>query len=149
VLLLLQALHREGVRYALVGGLAVSFHGILRMTEDADLFLDPREDNIEKLKKAMRSVWDDADIDDINAADFRGDYATIRYRPPAGEIIVDLISRLATAFQLEDIAWVDKVVDGVSVRLATPATLLKMKRDTLHERDRMDAADLREKFGLE
>ena len=40
------------------------------------------------------------------------------------------------------------MVEGVPVRVATPATLYRMKKDTLRPIDRADAAALREKFRL-
>lgn len=149
VLKLLQALHREGVNYVLVGGVAVIFHGILRATEDVDLFVEPTAENVERLKKAMRSVWDDGEIDNIRVEDLAGEYPTIRYGPPGEDLIVDLISRLGTAFQFADLVWETILVEGVPVRIATPETLVRMKRDTLRELDRKDAADLRGKFRLE
>lgn len=40
------------------------------------------------------------------------------------------------------------MVEGVAVRVATPATLYRMKKDTVRPIDRADAAALREKFGI-
>jgi hypothetical protein len=37
---------------------------------------------------------------------------------------------------------------GVRVRVATPATLVRMKQDTVRPRDQADAALLRERFNL-
>ena len=41
------------------------------------------------------------------------------------------------------------MVEGVSVRVATPRTLHRMKRDTVRPQDRLDADVLRARFGLE
>jgi len=40
-------------------------------------------------------------------------------------------------------------IEGVRVPVATPDTLYRMKKDTLRPIDRMDAAALRRRFGLE
>ena len=40
------------------------------------------------------------------------------------------------------------MVEGIKVPVATPATLYRMKKDTVRPIDRADAAALREKFGL-
>jgi hypothetical protein len=40
------------------------------------------------------------------------------------------------------------VIEGVPVRLATPSTLYRMKRDTVRPIDRADAAALRERFRI-
>jgi predicted nucleotidyltransferase len=42
VLALLRALEQEGVKYVLVGGVAVNLHGIARNTDDIDLFVSSR-----------------------------------------------------------------------------------------------------------
>src|SRR5258706_87012 len=74
---LLKALKREGVDYVLVGGVAVNLHGIVRATEDVDPFIRPSEDNVERLKRALRSLWDDPEIAQISARDFAGQPPTI------------------------------------------------------------------------
>ena len=61
----------------------------------------------------------------------------------------DLISRLGTAFGFEDLEAETVVLEGVQVRVATPRTLYRMKKDTVRPLDRADAQALREKFKLE
>jgi hypothetical protein len=40
------------------------------------------------------------------------------------------------------------VLDGVRIRVATPATLYRMKKDTVRPQDRLDAEVIRQQFGL-
>jgi hypothetical protein len=93
-LAVLRALEREGVDYATALGL----HGIVRATEDIDLFVRPQADNVERLRRALRSVWDDPDVEQITAEDLAGQYPTIRYGPPGEAFVIDLLSRLGSAF---------------------------------------------------
>lgn len=144
----LRALAREGVDYVLVGAVALGVHGIVRATEDVDLFIRPDGENVERLKRALRSVWDDPDIAGITADDLAGEYSTVRYGPPGEGFVIDLLSRLGSAFAFEDLESEMVSVEGVPARVATPATLYRMKRGTLRPIDRADAAALREKFGL-
>jgi len=144
----LRALAREGVDYVLVGAVALGVHGIVRATEDVDLFIRPDGENVERLKRALRSVWDDPDIAGITADDLAGEYPTVRYGPPGEGFVIDLLSRLGSAFAFEDLESEMVSVEGVPARVATPATLYRMKRGTLRPIDRADAAALREKFGL-
>ena len=148
-LAVLRALEREGVDYALVGATALGLHGIVRATEDIDLFVRPQADNVERLRRALRAVWDDPDVEQITAEDLAGQYPTIRYGPPGEAFVIDLLSRLGSAFRFEDLEVETLTIEGVAVRVATPATLYRMKKDTLRPIDRADAAALREKFGLE
>lgn len=148
-LAVIRAFEREGVEYVLVGGVAVNVHGIVRTTEDVDFFVRPTADNVERIRAALRSLWDDPDIDQITADDLAGSYPTIRYGPPDGTIIVDLLAGLGTAFRFEDLEGERRAFGGVTVNVATPSTLIRMKEGTLRPRDRADAALLRERFGLE
>lgn len=148
-LLLLRALEQRQVAYVLIGGVALNLHGIVRATEDIDLFIRPDEENVEGLRQALRAVWTDPDIAEITAADLAGDYPTIRYGPPGEEFVIDFLSRLGEVFQFADIEAESVEVEGVHVRLATPAMLYRMKRDTVRPIDRADALALREKFNLQ
>ena len=147
-LAVLRALERERVDYALVGATALGLHGIVRATEDMDLFVRPTSDNIERLRRALRSVWDDPDIDQITLEVLAGEFPTIRYGPPGENFVIDLLSRLGSAFNFEDIETQVAMVEGIEVPVATPATLYRMKKDTVRPIDRADAAALREKFRL-
>ena len=148
-LLLLRQLEQHQVDYVLIGGVALSLHGLVRATEDIDLFVRPDEDNIACLRRALRAVWADPDIEQITAQDLAGEYPTVRYGPPGEEFVIDFLSRLGSAFQFTDIEAETIEIEGVRVRLATPAMLYRMKRGTLRPIDRADAAALREKFDLE
>ncbi len=149
LLRLLRALYEHDVEYVLVGGAAINLHGIIRATEDVDLFVRPSEENVARLRRALESLWEDAEIQGITAADLSGRYPTIRYGPPQGDLVIDLLSRLGTAFDFDAIAWETVDVEGIPVRLATPETLYRMKRGTLRDVDRADAEALRRLFGLE
>jgi hypothetical protein len=50
------ALEARGVRYALVGGVAVNLHGIPRMTYDVDLMVDMTASNLDACERALRDV---------------------------------------------------------------------------------------------
>ncbi|MBM3227101.1 MAG: nucleotidyl transferase AbiEii/AbiGii toxin family protein, partial [Candidatus Tectomicrobia bacterium] len=145
---LLHALQQHQVDYVLIGGVALNLHGIVRTTEDIDVFVRPEAENIARLQQALRSLWDDPDIDQITAAELAGEYPIIRYGPPGETFVIDVLSRLGTAFRFEDIAAETVQYAGIQVRVATPAMLYRMKRDTLRPINRADAAALRRRFLL-
>ena len=145
---LIRALNEEGVQYVLFGGQAVNLHGIPRFTEDIDLFVAPTTENVDRLRRALRHVWQDPAIDQIVAEDLAGDYAVVRYGTPDG-FNVDLVSKIGEMFRFEDMESEEVDVGGFAARIATPQMLYRMKRDTLRPIDRADAADLKTKFGLE
>lgn len=145
---LLTALAAEQVEYVLFGGQAVNLHGILRFTEDVDLFVAATPANIARLRRALHRVWDDPSIEEIRAEDLAGAYAVVRYGSP-DDFYIDLVSRLGEAYGFDDIEWEWVERGGIRVRLATPRMLYRMKKGTVRPVDRADAADLKAKFGLD
>lgn len=145
---ILKALDKEQVRYVLVGGVAINFHGLARATRDIDLFVETSEDNIARLKRALYSVFRDPAIEDIHASDLAGEYPTIRYGPPKGDMLIDLLGRLGEAFCFEDLKAQEIIIDGIRVQLATPTTLYRMKKDTIRLQDRHDAQALKYRFDI-
>jgi len=144
----LAALEREGVRYVVFGAVAMNFHGLARFTEDLDLFIAPDRDNIERLKRALRSVFGDPHIDEITSDDLLGEYPAIQYVPPEGTFHIDILVRLGEAFRFEDLAADRMTFEDLTVSVATPATLYRMKRDTVRLKDKADADMLKQRFGL-
>jgi hypothetical protein len=145
----LAALEREGVRYAVFGGLAMAAHGLDRATRDLDLFLSPDEANVARLRRALHAVYDDPSIDEITAADLAGDYPAIQYGPPGVPFTIDIVSRLGEAFAFGDLDVERVRIGQLEVAVVTPRTLYSMKRDTVRPRDADDAARLRRAFRLE
>ena len=147
---ILAALGREGVDYVLVGSVAMAAQGLVRATRDLDLFVAPAPSNVERLKKALKSLYaDDASVDEISVDDLAGQYPAIRYAPPQGDYYIDILSRLGEAFRYEEIEREEVTLDGVCVQVATPRMLFRMKKDTVRPQDRLDAEALRQAFGLE
>lgn len=146
---ILAAFEREGVRYVLVGSMAMAAQGIVRATRDADFFVAPDEQNVERLRRALRSLFDDdPNVDEITAADLGGDYPAVEYTPPHGRYSMDILSRLGEAFRYEELEAEEVIVEGVRARVATPRMLYRMKKDTVRPQDRMDAETIRTRFGL-
>jgi hypothetical protein len=149
VVRVLEALEREGVKYAVFGAVAVNIHGLPRFTEDLDIFVAPERENIESLKRALRSVFADPHIEEISADDLLGEYPAIQYVPPEGAFYIDILTRLGEMFRYEDLTTLRMPFEGLLVTVVSPETLYRMKKDTVRPKDRMDAEALRRKFNLE
>jgi hypothetical protein len=145
----LAALEREGVRYAVFGAAALNLHGIARFTEDLDLFIAPTTENIDRLTRALRTVFSDPAIDDITAEDLLGDYPAVQYVPPSGAFHLDLLTRLGDAVAFADLEVERVPFEDLEVSVASPRSLYRMKRDTVRLKDRADAALLKDRFGLD
>jgi predicted nucleotidyltransferase len=142
-----EALHKAGAEYAVFGAIALGLHGLARATSDVDLFIKADAVNIERLKSALRGIYDDPSIEEIHAVDLLGEYPALRYSPPEG-FSFDIVTRLGEAFRFEDLDIETKTFEGVPVRVVTPRTLWRMKRDTVRPTDRYDAQALAERFGF-
>jgi acylphosphatase len=148
VLAVIRAMNREGVEYIIFGAIALGIHGIVRNTEDADFFVEPTLDNIERLKRALRSVWDDPAIAEIDGEELVTDYPAVRYGPPGTDFYMDFVTRLGEAYAYDTLEWQNAEIEGVPVRVVTPDQLFRMKRDTVRLKDRNDAEALRQAFRL-
>ena len=149
IIRVLRAFEGRGLDYVLIGAAAMGFHGIVRATEDLDLFIRATPENVERLRAALRDVYDsDPHIEDISSADLLGEYPAIRYYPPTGDIYFDVLTRLGESAKFEDVEAEIKEIEGTRVRVATPAALYRLKKGTIRAQDQLDAAALRAHFNL-
>jgi Nucleotidyl transferase AbiEii toxin, Type IV TA system len=150
ILRVLRAFEASGLEYVLIGATAMGFHGLVRATEDLDLFIRATPDNVERLRAALREAYEgDPHIDEISAADLLGEYPAIRYYPPTGDLYFDVLTRLGESARFETVDAEIKDIAGIRVRVATPAALYRMKKGTIRAKDHQDAAALRERFSLD
>ena len=146
---ILAALESRGVKYVIFGAVALNLHGLARATEDLDIFIAPEDVNIDRLKSALRDVFDDPEIDNITSQDLLGDYPAVRYNPPSGSFYMDILTRLGEAFAFADLETERVPYQDLTVTVVTPSTLYKMKKDTVRPKDRIDAEVLRRTFDVE
>jgi len=118
------ALNREGVRYILIGGFALIARGLERPTKDIDLLIDSSADNIERIKRALAVLPDNA-VREVESDDIAR-YDVIRV---ADEVVVDLMSK-ACGISWEEAARDSEVLelDGVEIPIAGIETLIRTKQ---------------------
>ena len=149
IIRVLRAFEEAGLEYVLIGATAMGFHGVVRATEDLDLFIRATPENIERLRAALRRAYNaDPHIDEISSADLLGEYPAVRYYPPTGDLYFDVLTRLGEAASFETVDVEIKEVQGTKVRVATPLALYRLKKGTVRAQDHVDAAALRERFNL-
>jgi hypothetical protein len=136
----LDALDKLKVDYILVGGVAVILHGIERLTRDIDIFVKMDNKNIEHLRKALSSIFEDQSIKEITLEELQK-YAVIRYGTP-DNFYIDIMARLGDVAVYEDLEYEIINYQGIKIRIATPETLYKLKKDTVRYKDKYDAAYL-------
>jgi len=67
----LAALETHGVHYAVFGAVALNLHGLARFTADLDLFVEPKAENVARLRAALKAAVDDPAIDEISTDDLK------------------------------------------------------------------------------
>jgi hypothetical protein len=145
LLALCQALNAEGVRYALIGGFAVILHGFVRATKDIDLLVDASTENIQRLKRAMAVLPDNAVS--LIADDEVEKYQVVRI---ADEIVVDLLKNACGVdYSRAARGGIEiRTVEGVEIPVATKELLIETKQ-TVRPSDATDVQFLRLRIAAE
>ena len=88
----LTALENHSVRYVVFGGIALNLHGLVRATDDIDIFIAADAQNVDALKAALHSVFDDESIDEISAEDLLGGPAdALLNEPPLSRFVMGIL----------------------------------------------------------
>ena len=139
---ILDAFCKEEVDFIIIGGVAVILYGMPRVTEDIDVIVKMDEENIKRLRKALRQLFDDDEIKEITL-DELNDYSVIRYISPDKEMI-DIISTLGEAFDYNKVKFFEMDIDGYKIKLATLDSMIEMKSKTYRDKDNLDLLFLQE-----
>lgn len=132
----IDALENEGVDYILIGGFAMVLYGMPRATQDMDIFIKNRKDNVEKLRSALFKLFGDQNAFEITQSELN-DYSVIRYGTDKG-FYIDILSKLGDAFSFDDLKYEQTIIDGHKVKIATVETLYKLKEKTFRAIDSTD-----------
>ncbi len=133
---ILDEFEKEKVDYILIGGFAMVLYGMPRATNDLDIFIKNRKENIERLQKALFTLFNDKKVFEITHSELT-DYNVIRYGAEEG-FYVDVLSKLGTAFSFEDLKYEGINVDGHQIKIASVETLYKLKEKTFRAIDKTD-----------
>lgn len=136
-----KAFGHHKVDYVLIGGVAVILHGMERLTRDIDILVKMSPENIDKLKKALHTVFDDAAIEEITLPELYK-FPVIRYGTP-NEFYIDIMARIGELATFEDLACETIDYQGVKIKIAKPASLFRLKKDSIRDKDRLDAMFLK------
>ena len=135
---LCRALHEQNVQYILIGDFAVILHGGIRGTKDIDLLIDPGPNNVQKIKKALSKLPDNAIA--LIQDDEVEKYAVVRV---ADEIVIDLMAKACGIDYEKARQGIEyKTVEGVRIPIPKKELLIQMK-DTLRDSDKMDVRFLK------
>ena len=148
---LLEALEAGGVRFIVVGGLAVGAHGFPRATKDIDMVPEPGEANLAKLEQTLADLrYEVVGMEEFGPEEFeRPDLDGLQ--GGGSWVLQTRFGRLDILQQLEpDIDYsvleddaIEDVVFGVRVRFCGYEHLILMKEAAGRDQDLVDVARLR------
>ena len=139
----LRLLNANAIRYVVIGGYAVAFHGYVRYTGDLDIFVELSLENAEKLTCALREFG--FDLPAVKPALFmrKGKIIRMGHEPMRLEILngIDGVS-FHECYRRRRIAS----LGGLKVNFIAPPQLLKNKRATRRQKDLADVEALTPKL---
>lgn len=140
VLHVAQLLEREHVEYALIGGYALALQGIVRLTEDIDVLVEPTAENAARWVRAL------SDLPDGAARELAGD-ATLHEEPYAirinDEFTIDVMNSASGRGWSELVKYRTRI-EGVNV-ISLEGILLMKEHGRL--KDQADAEAIRKALG--
>ncbi len=133
-------LEDEHVEYALIGGYALALQGIVRLTEDVDILVEPSVENARRWVRALSKLPDGAALELVGDDTLHRELYAIRIND---EFTVDVMNS-ASGFSWQDMLPYRRRIEGINVM--SLEGLLRMKE---HGRlkDRADAEAIRKALG--
>ncbi len=137
----LAALNRHGVRYLIIGGYAVAFHGYPRATKDLDLWLESSPENAGRTLEAIRNFFGETlglEVADLTSPGV----VQLGYAPNRIDLVVlpEGDPTFAGAFARAR----ETLADGIPVRVVSKEDLLALKRAFGRTQDLADVDALEE-----
>ena len=134
-------LHKHDVKYVIVGGEAVIYHGHIRLTGDVDFFYDRSTQNCSNLFKVLHEFWEGDIPGGLSINDLEAKGYFIQFGVPPNRI--DLMNKIdGVTF---DEVWENRVIDEVeSIQKTIPVyfiglmELIKNKSSSARPKDQED-----------
>ncbi len=142
---LLGKLLENSVDFILVGGLAVSLNGYVRLTEDVVILLALNEENLNRFISTM-AAFGGGFGGELEVEDFIGDEpGAIRIVEESEECQIDVITNMGGT-HYEDLVGKSEStgVAGHQLRYASKAQLIQLKSSSNREKDQIDISALKQ-----
>jgi hypothetical protein len=127
-------LNRLGAKYIVIGGLAMNELGLVRVTEDIDLLLEPSPENQQRVREALRVLPERA-IDELGPEEDLREWVVVRVND---EITVDLMTAACGVVYAEgEDDLITRTIGGVEIPFASRNLMIRLKQGN-REKDRID-----------
>jgi predicted nucleotidyltransferase len=136
---MLQVLLDNGVKFLLVGAYAMGAHGYPRATGDIDIWVEPSAENSERIYRSMVAFG--APLHEIDETTFAK--PDIVFQIGVAPRRIDIITAISgvgfnDAYQQRQIVE----MEGLSIPILSLGDLIRNKRATGRDKDRLDADQL-------
>jgi hypothetical protein len=132
------------INFIVVGGLAVTLNGYVRLTDDVDILVDLETSNIGKLIESL-SKFGEGYGGEMKPSDFDDSPGAIRLIEESEQCQVDIFTTMAGQLY-EDLIEETEAAQtaGKTFHYASKAQLIRFKSDSVREKDKIDASALRQ-----
>lgn len=127
-------LNRLRAKYIVIGGLAMNELGLVRVTEDVDLLIEPSIENQQLIRQALRILPERA-IDELGPEEDLREWVVVRVND---EITVDLMTvacGVPYTDGKDDVTF--RAISGVEIPFASRGLMIRLKQGS-REKDRID-----------
>jgi len=140
---LLALLAEAGVQFIVVGGVAVTLNGYVRLTEDVDILLESSQENIGRFLDTMGG-YGEGFARELSPGDFTNEEGAIRIVEEIEQCQVDVFTRMSGQHYEDLLVDAETLRTGLrEIRYASRAALIRLKERSVREKDRLDVLALR------
>lgn len=138
---LLVKLVQNGIDFAAVGGIAVSFNGYVRTTDDADILVNDSPENIRNLLKTLEQ-WGEGWARELKPEEFIPQEGSIRVME---DFDLDIFTRMRGK-SLDDFRPRLRYLETGNARIPylAPVDLVFLKKDSWRDKDKLDVLAMNE-----
>jgi hypothetical protein len=141
----LTAMQKHKVRYMLIGGIAVNFHGVIRNTLDMDIWLAPSNENRDLFYDVLLDLgYTEEEISDYKEEDFTTFFKCTIGEMPATIDCLTIVHPNLNFDDAEKVMLKHDIGNGLILNVVDYDYLRKMKLLTHREKDWSDVARLDE-----
>jgi hypothetical protein len=141
---LLVILAEAGVEFVVVGGVAVTLHGYVRLTEGVDILIESSPTNIQRFLDSLAN-YGEGFARELSSEDFTDEEGAIRIVEETELSQVDVFTRISGLRYL-DLKMDASILSlhGHEIAYASKSALIRLKSNSVREKDQFDVAALRQ-----
>ena len=136
---------KNRVKFTTVGGIAVCLNGYVRLTEDVDILVDGERGNIINLLEVL-SGFGEGFAAELSVEDFVDEEGAIRIIEAVENCQIDIFVRMRglRLIDFQDDVEFFQTEDGTSIPFIGSKSLIRLKSNTVREKDKVDVSVLKE-----